>query len=95
MFSSSHVKASLRYARQVLSGDIVACKWVKAACQRQFDDIERSRSDPDWPYVFDPVRAHQRCAFIELLPHVKGGQWAGQHIILEPWQQFHICYVFG
>ena len=45
MYSSRHVKAALRYARAVVKGDIVACKWVKAACLRQLDDIERSRLD--------------------------------------------------
>jgi phage terminase large subunit-like protein len=29
-----------KYANSVLNGDIVACKWVKLACQRHLDDLE-------------------------------------------------------
>lgn len=92
---SSHVKAAERYARDVLAGTIPACKWVKAACQRQVDDLARSKSDKAWPFVFDPEMAEKWCSFVELLPHVKGTQWAGQHIKLEPWQQFTVCCVYG
>jgi len=29
-----------KYANSVLNGDILACKWVKLACQRHLDDLE-------------------------------------------------------
>jgi len=93
--NTPHVKTAERYARDVLSGKILACKWVKAACQRQIDDLERSKTDKSWPYRFDADKAEQRCAFVELLPHVKGAQWAGMHIVLEPWQCFCLCCVYG
>ena len=66
---SEYVNAALAYARAVVAGDLVACKWVKLACQRQLDDLEREPS-AEWPWVFDVTRAERPCAFIELLPHI-------------------------
>jgi hypothetical protein len=63
------------YARQVVAGEILAGRWVKAACQRHLDDLERSANDPSWPYRFDEERAARPCAFLECLPHVEG-DWA-------------------
>ena len=90
-----YVDAALAYARQVVAGDISACKWTRLACQRQLDDLERPQS-PDWPFVFDIERAERPCEFIELLPHIKG-KWAREKrlIALEGWQCFVITTVFG
>lgn len=90
-----YVEIGLGYARAVVAGDIVACKWVRLACQRQLDDLAREPSE-DWPWEFDPVRAARPCEFIELLPHIKG-KWAreGRQIELEPWQAFIITTVYG
>lgn len=92
---SVYVDAALGYARAVVAGDVVACKWVRLACQRQLDDLERSPS-ADWPWVFNTEAAEMPCAFIELLPHIKG-KWAreGRAIQLEPWQCFVITTVYG
>ena len=90
-----HTRAMLTYARGVVAGDIVACKWVRLACRRQLDDLAR-RKDADWPYRFDVTAAERVCKFIELLPHIKG-KWAKERklIELEPWQQFIQTVVFG
>lgn len=92
---SRYVDAALEYARAVVAGEIKACKWTRLACQRQLDDLEREAAD-DWPWVFDHDRAERPCAFIELLPHIKG-KWAreGRLIQLEPWQCFIITTLFG
>lgn len=90
-----HCKAAEKYARDIVGGRILACKWVKAAAQRQLDDLARSKSDKSWPYVFNQEPAEKWCRFVELMPHVKGKQWAGQHIKLEGWQQFCICCIYG
>ena len=52
-----YVQAAHAYAAAVVQGDVVACKWVRAACQRHLDDLARSESDPEWPWRFDPDRA--------------------------------------
>ncbi len=90
-----YVEAALGYARAVVAGEILACKWTRLACQRQLDDLEREPGD-DWPWVFDPDRAARPCEFIELLPHIKG-KWAreGRRLRLEPWQFFFLTTVFG
>ncbi len=89
-----HVEAGLRYCHDVLSGEIPACKWTKAACQRQLDDLEKWRTEG--PYRFDYDEAERVCIFIELLPHIKG-EWAKRRelIHLEPWQCFILTTVFG
>lgn len=89
------VKAAEAYARQVISGKIPACKWIKLACQRHLDDVKRSKS-ADFPYVFDPAKAERVAKFLQLLPHTKG-KWASKRetIKLEGWQLFSVCIPFG
>lgn len=89
------VKAAEDYARQVVAGKIIACKWIKLACQRHLDDLERSKQD-DFPYYFDPAKAEKVAKFLQLLPHTKG-KWAGkrERIKLEGWQLFGVCIPFG
>jgi phage terminase large subunit-like protein len=92
------------YAHQVLSGEIVAGKWVKAACKRHLDDLERSATDTSWPYAFDAERAARPCRFLECLPHVEG-DWAKPVFVdgvpkypkirLENWQVFFVAGLFG
>lgn len=92
---SRYVDAANGYAKAVVAGEIPACKWVRLACQRQLDDLAREPSDA-WPWVFDVARAERPCAFIELLPHIKG-KWAreGRRIELAAWQCFNLTTVFG
>ncbi len=86
-----YVAAAETYAKQVLSGEIAASHWVKRACQRQRDDLAR-----DWEWEFDSDKAEHICAFLELLPHIKG-KWARERrkITLEPWQCFILTTIFG
>jgi phage terminase large subunit-like protein len=91
---SQHVADADQYARDVVADAIPGCKWTKAACQRQLDDLKRSKTDPTWPFYYDEEAADKICIFVELLPHIKG-KWAGGLIKLEPWQKFILCTVFG
>ena len=68
------VKAAEDYARRVVAGKIVACKWIKLACQRHLDDLERAKED-GFAYYFDPAKAEKVAKFLQLLPHTKG-KWA-------------------
>ena len=83
------------YARRVVAGKIVACRWVRLACQRHLDDLERSKAKT-FPYRFDLARAERIFRFIEKLPHVKG-KWAdaGELLVLQPWDKFWIGCIFG
>lgn len=84
-----------QYALDVVSGTIPACRWIKLAAQRHLDDLVKS-SLPDYPYSFNLDKANRVCKFAELLPHVKG-RWSvkKQTLVLQPWQCFVLCNIFG
>jgi phage terminase large subunit-like protein len=85
------------YATQVIREIIPACHWVRLACQRHVDDIDRSENDVDFLYSFDREKASKPINFIQKLHHVKGS-WAGKKnptIVLQPWQKFVIASIFG
>ena len=100
---SQPAKIARQYAEQVVAGEILACRWVQRACQRQLDDLAKFKGKAS-PYSFNPKLADKDgrsfypadnlCAFIERLPHVKG-PLAGEPIQLEPWQAFILTTVFG
>ena len=79
------------YVDDVLSGRQVAGQWARLACQRHRDDMENGE---ERGLYFDEQQARIAVAFFQLLVHSKG-EWAGQPLILEPWQQFVVGSVFG
>jgi len=74
---------------------VLACKYIKQACERQLRDLKRQRRKT-FPYFFDVQAANRACEFVEKLPHIKG-DWAkrGELLRLEPWQCFLITTLFG
>ncbi len=88
-----HVASLEAYVSGVLAGEVLACKWIRLACERHRRDREAKAA---YPYRFDAARAERICKFVELFPHVKG-RWAANHesIKLEPWQCFWYGSVFG
>ena len=94
MTKHPHVKKALAYCHGVISGKILACRWVKLACQRHLDDLERAKDG--WEYYFDPEKAEKYCRFIELLPHIKG-KWAarGEKLLLSDHQCLLVISIFG
>lgn len=83
----------LQYIKDVRSGKVPACKWVKLAIDRHMRDLER-QNDPAFPFFYDQNAASRPVRFIELLKHSKG-EWAGQNLRLEGWQHFATCCLFG
>lgn len=79
------------YVRDVLSGEQMACEWVKLACGRHREDL---RTGGERGLYFDEGAAMAAVAFFGLLRHWKG-EWAGQVVALEPWQQFVVWSLFG
>ncbi len=79
---------SVAYAREVVSGERLACKWVRLACQRFLDDFGRE------DLYFDVAAADRVIGFVEWFRHYKG-DWAGQRLKLEAWQKFVISAIFG
>lgn len=84
---------ALDYANDVLRGKIVACKLVRAACQRHIDDLKRAKAK-DCPIYFDERKAWDVCDFAQKLPHIEG-RWDPPTIVLEPWQIFCLSVIFG
>ncbi len=80
------------YVSGVISGDIVACRWVRLACERH----EKDRNTEDFAYRFDDEQAYKAINFIQLLPHTKD-KWAARNekLHLEPWQCFVVGSIFG
>lgn len=85
-----YVTIAADYADGVLAGDIPACVFVKQACQRFIDDLDRE------DLYLDIEAAERRCRFLEKLPHVKG-KWARkkQKLKLSPYQVFCTVNIYG
>jgi len=93
--SVTHKEIAHQYIDDVLSGRIVTCGLVQAACQRHLDDLER-QDTPDFPYYFDEQDADDVCSFFPMaLRHSKGQKFAGLPLNLEPWQVFTKWVMFG
>lgn len=97
MAEKKHYAAiALQYCKDVVSGKIDACNYIRQGCQRHIDDLKRSKKDKSYPYEFDEFKAFRVCHFVENLTHTKG-EWAFKkmRITLEPWQVFNFACVFG
>ncbi|MBX6153561.1 terminase large subunit [Pseudomonas aeruginosa] len=83
-----------QYASDVVEDRVIACRYVKLACQRFLNDL--ARQDDDWPYVFDEEKADRAVRFMQLMPHTKG-KWsaAKSKLVFEPWQVFIEANLFG
>ena len=76
------------YPTKVLNGEIMACNYVKLACQRYMDYFKRD------DLVFKPERVDRVVDFISRLKHFTGSH-NGHSFVLEPWQQFIINSLYG
>ena len=86
---------AIQYAKDVLAGGVIACRFVKLACERFERDLEKSKT-ADFPYEFVREKADRAVRFMELLPHTKG-KWSAkkEQLKLQPWQCFIECNLFG
>ncbi len=91
--SGEYIEAAIRYAQGVVDGSIVACRYVRLACQRQLDELAAAEKG-EFPFRFDIERAEAVCFFIEQLPHIRG-RWKSGTLLLEPWQCFILTTIFG
>ena len=93
--TSPYVAQGLEYAQKVVSGQQLACQWVRLACQRQLNDLEQWNGK-DAPFYFDVKQANRVCDIIQHFPHIHG-IWAKHQkpLTLEPWQCFIVSTIFG
>ena len=82
------VKDITTYPWDVIDGKIIACELVKLACQRFINFLQRD----DMYFDFDDVE--KKIHITESLKHFKG-EYAGQPFLLEPFQKFVYCAVYG
>lgn len=78
------------YARDVAKGEINVCNDVRLSCQRFINQYENK----EWEWIFDERFPQHVLNFASVLVHTKGPQ-AGEPIVLEPFQIFLICAVYG
>jgi phage terminase large subunit-like protein len=82
-----------RYIRHVLDGTQLACQFVRLAVERHVSDLKK-QADSNYPFYFDPAAAQRVIGFFQFCNHVEG-KWAGEPMVLEPWQQFALWVPFG
>lgn len=76
------------YVKGVLDGSIVACEYIRLACQRTLDFDNRD------DMYFDEADVSRRINFIWKLKH-STGQHNHKHFKLLPWQLWLISQIFG
>lgn len=81
------------YCQQIVSGKILASRWVKLACKRTLDDLKKAES-ADFPYWFDEKEADRIIDFSQACKQYEG-DWKGQYLKLQPWQKHILASVFG
>lgn len=75
------------YAERVVSGEIVACIYIKAACERYLREVVPGYSSN---FHFDADKAEKFLRLVQRFEHVKG-KWDSKEIIYEDWQ----CWVWA
>lgn len=80
----------VKYAHAVSKGEINVCRNVRLTCQRFINQYENK----EWEWVFDPDYPQHIIDFAASLKHTKGVM-AGTPVVLEPWQIFFLCAVYG
>jgi len=80
------------YARDVVSGEIVAGPHVRNACRRHLDDLDRGHERALW---FDEPAADHVFDFFEKVLKLSEGQFEGRPFQLDPSQAFIIGSLFG
>lgn len=79
------------YAQKVLAGQIVAGPFVRKACERHLNDVERGA---ERGLTWSPNFAMHAIKFFEAVKHSKG-EWRGKPLMLEEWQKFIVGCFFG
>lgn len=83
-------KIGIKYANDVVKGNIEVCKNIQLACQRFLNFME----DKQWEFEFIPEYVDHVLNFVSVLKHTKGPD-AGQQIELQPFQIMLICGIYG
>lgn len=77
--------------------DYISCEKHKWACQRFLNDVKKQNLrvlKEKFPYYWDEGEAKRIVKWFTYLRHRKG-VLAGQPIILNSWQKFFVCQIYG
>ena len=77
-----------QYALDVVSGKITAGEYVRLACQRHLDDIEKSKAAP-YKILFRREKSEEIINFAEELTIAEGEE--NEHVTAYPFQ----CFILG
>lgn len=80
------------YIDDVLSGKILACRFVKLACQRHLNDLKHGR---ERGLVFNREKAAHAVKFFSFLKLWKGKEYKGKEFVLAPHMVFITWVLMG
>lgn len=81
-----------RYAEDILSGKIVACRSIQQTCQRFLSDLKRAEKS-DFPFRYDLDVGMRPVRFMETMMIPTKGAYDAMHLM--PWQVFNETNIFG
>ena len=82
------------YVDDILSGGVLACRWLVLAAQRFENDLD-AKDDPAFGFYFDEEEARQAIDFFPIFLRHHQGDLAGEPLFLEPWEQFIVANIYG
>lgn len=88
MISSATNKTYIQYPVDVISGNVIAGKHIKKACERFFSLMDDDR------YMFLEEKVDKVTRLYHHLRHFKG-RHSGNPFVLEPWQEWIIASIYG
>ncbi|MBY5976720.1 terminase [Phaeobacter italicus] len=92
MSSSERTDQTTQYARDVVSGKIVAGAFVRAQCQRHLDDLKHG---PARGLQWDVEQAERAIRFFPAMLSITEGAKEGEPFKLLPWHLFVVGSIFG
>ncbi|PKL25027.1 MAG: hypothetical protein CVV47_07015 [Spirochaetae bacterium HGW-Spirochaetae-3] len=81
-----------QYADDVLSGKILANKYIKQVCKKFQADLKRK--DDEWEYYFSPEIAEEVVSVCQTFRFFEGSV-AGEKVHLPDWQVFFVANIYG
>lgn len=92
MSSLADIDQTTQYARDVVSGKIVAGRFVRSQCRRHLDDLVKGKARG---LFWDPEQAERAIRFFPAVLTITEGAKEGEPFTLLPWHLFVVGSIFG
>ena len=79
------------YVASVLDGSQLVCKTVRGTIDRHVRDLQRAKTDPAYPYYFDPEPGAKICRLFEL---IRPSKWPTR-MTMAPWMVCCTLILYG